>query len=55
MQIFQISPQFQSELRGMLLLVIANSDEVAGWTEGRPGNVKPAIAGEELVGKGVGL
>ena len=28
---------------------------MSGWTEGSPRDVEPAIAGEELVGQGVGL
>ena len=40
---------------GYLLLVVIDADEVAGWSEGRPGDVEPAGAGEELVGQGVGL
>ena len=33
--------------------VIPDADVVAGWREGVPGEVKPAIAGEELIGEGV--
>ena len=41
--------------RGLLLLVVADADEVSGDVEGSPGDVKPAVAGEELVGQVVGL
>ena len=37
------------------LFVVPNPDEVAGVGEGSPGDVEPAIAGEELVGVGVCL
>ena len=43
------------ESRGILLLVVPDADEVAGWGEGIPGDVEPTIAGQELVGEGVGL
>ena len=33
-----------------MLLVVADADIVAGRTEGSPGDVEPAGAGEELVG-----
>jgi len=33
--------------------VVPDADEVAGWREGIPRDVEPAIAGEELVGEGV--
>jgi len=33
--------------------VIPDADEVAGCGEGVPGEVEPAIAGEELIGEGV--
>ena len=33
-----------------LLFVIADADIVARWAEGTPGDVKPAVAGQELVG-----
>ena len=48
-------PRNLSELRGCLLLVVSDSDEMAGRMEGGPGDVKPARAGQELVGQGVGL
>lgn len=35
------------------LLVVADADEVAGLAGGIPGDVEPAVAGEELVGQGV--
>ena len=38
-----------------VLAVIPDADEVAGWGEGIPGDVEPAVAGEELVGESVGL
>ena len=38
-----------------ILFVVANSDVVAGWGEGVPGDVEPAGAGEELVGQIVSL
>ena len=38
-----------------MLLVVPDTDEVAGNAEGRPRDVEPAIAGQELVGEGVGL
>ena len=34
----------------LLLFVIADADIVARWAEGTPGDVKPAVAGQELVG-----
>ena len=34
----------------MTLLIISDSDKVAGWGDWVPGNVEPAGAGEELVG-----
>ena len=43
-------PAIPSELRGLLLLVVAEADEVAGLAGGVPGDVEPAGAGEELVG-----
>lgn len=39
----------------MGLLVIPDADVTAGLGEGVPGEVKPGGAGEELVGKVVGL
>ena len=42
-------PAIPSELRGLLLLVVAEADEVAGLAGGVPGDVEPAGAGEELV------
>ena len=44
-----------SSMWGVLLLVVTDADIVAGWTEGSPRDVEPAIAGEELVGKGLGF
>ena len=38
-----------------LLFVVPDADEVTGWGEGSPGDVEPAVGGEELVGEGVGL
>ena len=38
------------ESRGLLLLVVTEADEMAGRGEGRPGDVEPAGAGQELVG-----
>ena len=38
------------ESRGLLLLVVTEADEMAGRSEGRPGDVEPAGAGQELVG-----
>ena len=43
-------PVIQSDLRGVLLLVVSYSDKVAGGGEGRPGDVEPAGAGQQLVG-----
>ena len=40
---------------GLLLLVVIDADEVAGRSEGRPGDVEPTGAGEELVGKDLGF
>ena len=37
-----------------LLLVVPYPDIVAGNAEGRPGDVEPAGAGQQLVGQGVG-
>ena len=37
-----------------LLFVISYSDVVPGDGEGRPGDVEPAGAGQQLVGEGVG-
>ena len=34
----------------LLLFVIAYTDVVARWVEGIPGDVEPAVAGQELVG-----
>ena len=34
----------------VILAVVPDADEVAGWGEGVPGNVKPARASKELVG-----
>ena len=36
-----------------MLLVVADANEVTGRTEGRPRDVEPAGAGQELVGQGV--
>ena len=36
-------------------LVVLYYNIVAGLTEGSPGDVEPAVAGQELVGEGVGL
>ena len=33
-----------------LFTVVPDADEVAGRGEGRPGDVEPAVAGEQLVG-----
>ena len=38
------------ESRGLLLLVVTEADEMAGGAEGSPGDVEPAVAGQELVG-----
>ncbi len=38
-----------------ILFVVANTDVVAGWGDGTPGDVEPAGAGEELVGQIVSL
>ena len=38
-----------------ILFVVTEADVVAGDAEGCPGDVEPAVAGEELVGEGVGL
>ena len=38
-----------------LLLIIPDVDIVSGYGEGRPRDVEPAGAGEELVGQGMGL
>jgi len=38
------------KLRGVLLFVVPEADEVAGVGEGRPGDVEPAGAGQQLVG-----
>ena len=43
-------PVIQSDLRGVLLVVVSYPDKVAGGGEGRPGDVKPAGAGQQLVG-----
>ena len=40
------------KLRGVLLFVVPEADEVAGGGEGRPGDVEPAGAGQQLVGIG---
>ena len=39
----------------VILAVVPDADEVAGWGEGVPGNVEPVGGGEELVGESVGL
>ena len=39
----------------VILAVVADADKVAGWGEGSPGDVEPAVGGEELVGEGVSL
>ena len=41
--------------RVVFLFVVTDADEVAGDAEGGPRDVEPAVAGEELVGEGVGL
>ena len=46
-------PEIHGESRGLLSFVVPYPDIVAGGTEGRPGDVEPAGAGEELVGQGV--
>jgi len=46
-------PEIHGESRGLLSFVVPYPDIVAGGTEGRPGDVEPTIAGEELVGQGV--
>jgi hypothetical protein len=46
----KMSPRFMASLGDILLLVVPDSDEVAGWGEGVPGNVEPVGGGEELVG-----
>ena len=33
------------------LMVVIDPDEMAGRGEGIPGNVEPAVAGEELIGE----
>ena len=38
-----------------MLFVVVDADEVAGSSEGCPGDVEPIGTGQELVGKGVGL
>jgi len=40
--------------RGTRSFVVAEADEVAGGGEGRPGDVEPAGAGQQLVGIGAG-
>ena len=40
---------------GITLLVVPDANEVAGRMEGRPRDVEPAGAGQELVGQGVGF
>ena len=42
-------------LGGLLLLVVCDTDIVAGNAEGTLGDVEPAGACQELVGLGVGL
>ena len=42
----KIVPTILSELRGLLLLVVADADEVSGRAGGIPGDVEPAVAGE---------
>ena len=42
-------PVIQSDLRGVLLVVVSYPDKVAGGGEGRPGDVEPAGAGQQLV------
>jgi len=39
----------------LFLFVIPDSDEVAGLGEGSPGDMEPAVAGEQLVGQIVSL
>ena len=39
----------------IILLVVTEADEMAGRTEGRPGDVEPVGGCQELVGQGVGL
>ena len=43
-------PEILGESRGLLLLVVAEADEVAGHGGGVPGDVEPGRAGQELVG-----
>ena len=43
-------PAIPSESRGVLLLVIPNPDIMSWGGEGIPRDMKPAIAGQELVG-----
>ena len=43
-------PEIHASLGECLSLVVPNSDEVARWAEGCPGDVEPAGAGQELVG-----
>ena len=38
-----------------ILLIIPNPDIMAGYAEGTPGDVHPAVAGQELVGQIVNL
>ncbi len=46
-------PEIHGESRGLLSLVVPYPDIMAGRAEGRPGDMEPAGAGEELVGQGV--
>lgn len=46
-------PAIPNELWGVLLFVISNADIMAGYAEGTPGDVHPAVAGQELVGVGI--
>lgn len=43
-------PAILSELRGVLLFVVANPNIMPRCNEGVPRNVEPAVAGKELVG-----
>ena len=45
----------KGSLCALLLFVVTDTDEVAGWAEGCPGDVEPTVAGQKLVGQGIGL
>lgn len=46
----KIVPTILSELRGVLLLVVPKPNKVAGFGEGSPRDMEPAVAGQKLVG-----